>query len=46
MDNPHRHGRSLGHLRGAVAPRTGYDLEAVFREWANEQGRQHTLAAD
>jgi len=34
------------HLRGAVAPRSGYDLEACFREWANNQGRQHTLAAD
>jgi hypothetical protein len=26
--------------------RTGHDLEAVFSEWPDKQGRQNALAAD
>ena len=46
VDNPHRHGGNFSHLCGAVTPRTGHDLEAVFREWPDEQRREHTLAAN
>ena len=42
----HRHGDGFGHLRGAKPPRTGHDLEAVFSEWTDKQGRKHTLAAN
>jgi hypothetical protein len=42
----HRHGDGFGHLRGAIPPRTGHDLEAVFGEWPDKQGREHSLAAN
>jgi hypothetical protein len=42
----HRHGDGFGHLRGAIPPRSGHDLEAVFSQWPDEQGRKHTLAAN
>jgi hypothetical protein len=42
----HRYGDGFGHLRGAVTPRTGHDLEAVFREWPDKQRREHSLTAN
>ena len=42
----HRDSLLFGHLRGAITPRTGYDLKAVLGEGPNKQGRKNALAAD
>jgi hypothetical protein len=42
----HWHCGCFSHLGGAIPPRTGYDLEAVFGEWPDKQGREHSLAAN
>ena len=36
----------LGHLRGAVTPCSGDDLEAVLGERPHKQGRENALGAD
>ena len=46
MNDADRHGLGLGNERGAVAARSGNDLEAMVGDRPNEQGRQYALAAD
>ena len=36
----------FGHLRGAVTPCSGDDLEAVLGERPHKQGRENALGAD
>ena len=46
VDDADGHGCGLGHLRGAVTPRSGDDLEALLGEWPHKQGRKNPLGAD
>ena len=46
MDDADRHGRKIGHLRGAVTPCPGDDLEAVLGERPHQQRRENALGTD
>ena len=46
VDDADGNGCSLGHLRGAITPRSGDDLEALLGEGPNKQGRENSLGAD
>jgi len=46
VDDADGHGRGVGHLRGAVTPRSGHDLEAALIQRPHKQGRKNALGAD
>jgi hypothetical protein len=46
VDDADGDGGCFGHLRGAVTPRSGYDLKGLPGGWPDKQGRQYALGAD
>ena len=46
IDDANGHGRDFGHLRGAVTPCSGDNLETVLGERPDKQGRENALGTD